>query len=151
MRAARLPLDDPVAAAVRSTPTVLSDRALRSRPVGSGGCGIVPIGPGEPKESAMSHRAGSLVAPTAVLAIAVLATAGRVHAAALTPQEEKLVAVNVIEGEVIDTVCLGSFLDGQVRAGAHAISVLIDHYERLVPGQKVFLTFEPEHGLCLSS
>jgi iron(III) transport system ATP-binding protein len=60
-------------------------------------------------------------------------------------------AVNVIEGEVIDTVYLGSFVDGQVRAGAHTISVQIDHYERLVPGQKVFLTFEPEHGLCLSS
>jgi ABC-type Fe3+/spermidine/putrescine transport system ATPase subunit len=53
--------------------------------------------------------------------------------------------VNVIEGEVIDTVYLGSFLDGQVRVGAHTISVQIDHYERLVPGQKVFLTFEPEH------
>ena len=60
-------------------------------------------------------------------------------------------AVNVVEGEVIDTVYLGSFLDGQVRVGAHELSVQIDHYERLAPGQKVFLTFEPEHGLCLTA
>ncbi|MGH2687980.1 MAG: ABC transporter ATP-binding protein, partial [Actinomycetota bacterium] len=60
-------------------------------------------------------------------------------------------AMNVIEGEVIDTVYLGSFLDGQVRVGAHELSVQIDHYEQLVPGQKVFLSFEPDHGLCLTS
>jgi iron(III) transport system ATP-binding protein len=60
-------------------------------------------------------------------------------------------AVNVVEGEVIDTVYLGSFLDGQVRVGTHELSVQIDHYERLAPGQKVFLTFEPEHGLCLTA
>ncbi|MGH7388939.1 MAG: ABC transporter ATP-binding protein [Candidatus Rokuibacteriota bacterium] len=59
-------------------------------------------------------------------------------------------AANVIEGEVIDTVYRGSFLDCQVRAGTHEISVQIDHYEQLAPGQQVFLTFEPDHGLCLT-
>ena len=59
-------------------------------------------------------------------------------------------APNLIEGEVIDTVYLGSFLNCQVRAGRHEISVQIDHYEQLFPGQRVFLTFEPEHALCLT-
>lgn len=58
--------------------------------------------------------------------------------------------VNVIEGEVIDTVYLGSFLDCQVRVGSHEIGVQIDHYEHLLPGQKVFLTFRPDYGLCLA-
>ena len=59
-------------------------------------------------------------------------------------------ASNVIDGEVIETVYLGSFLDCQVRVGAREVSVQIDHYERLVPGQRVFLTFNPEHALCLT-
>lgn len=58
--------------------------------------------------------------------------------------------VNVIVGEVTDTVYLGSFLDCQVQVGTQEVSVQIDHYEQLVPGQKVFLTFEPDHGLCLT-
>ncbi|MGH7312767.1 MAG: ABC transporter ATP-binding protein [Candidatus Rokuibacteriota bacterium] len=57
---------------------------------------------------------------------------------------------NVIEGQVIDTVYLGSFLDCQVRVGTYEVGVQIDHYEQLVPNQKVFLAFRPDHGLCLT-
>lgn len=57
---------------------------------------------------------------------------------------------NVIEGEVIDTIYLGSFLEGRVRVGTHEIGIQIDHYENLAPGQKVYLSFRPEHGLCLT-
>jgi iron(III) transport system ATP-binding protein len=58
--------------------------------------------------------------------------------------------VNLIEAEVIDTVYLGSFLDCRVRAGSHEVDVQIDHFVRLTPSQKVFLTFRPDHGLCLT-
>jgi ABC-type Fe3+/spermidine/putrescine transport system ATPase subunit len=58
--------------------------------------------------------------------------------------------VNMIEAEVIDTVYLGSFLDCRVRAGRHEVDVQIDHFVRLTPAQKVFLTFRPDHGLCLT-
>jgi iron(III) transport system ATP-binding protein len=57
---------------------------------------------------------------------------------------------NLLEGEVIDTVYLGNFLECRVQVGPHEVGIQIDHYERLSPGQKVFLTFEPDHGLCLT-
>jgi iron(III) transport system ATP-binding protein len=57
---------------------------------------------------------------------------------------------NVLEGEVIDTVYLGNFLDCCVKVGDREINVQMDHYEQLAPQQKVFLTFEPDHGLCLT-
>jgi iron(III) transport system ATP-binding protein len=57
---------------------------------------------------------------------------------------------NLFEGEVIDTVYLGNFLECRVRIGRHEVGVQIDHYELLVPRQKVFLSFQPEHGLCLT-
>ena len=57
---------------------------------------------------------------------------------------------NVFEGEVIDTVYLGNFLECHVAVGRHEIGIQIDHYEQLAPGQTVFLTFEPDHGLCLA-
>ncbi|MGB0571703.1 MAG: ABC transporter ATP-binding protein [Alphaproteobacteria bacterium] len=57
---------------------------------------------------------------------------------------------NVIEGQVIDTIYLGSFLEGRVRASGHEIGIQIDHYENLTPDQTVWLTFQPEHGLCLT-
>jgi len=58
--------------------------------------------------------------------------------------------VNLMEAEVIDTVYLGNFLDCRVRLGMHEVGIQIDHFERLAPGQKVFLTLRPEHGLCLT-
>ncbi len=57
---------------------------------------------------------------------------------------------NLIEGNVIDTIYLGSFLEGRVRVGPHEIGIQIDHFENLVPDQTVYLTFQPEHGLCLA-
>jgi iron(III) transport system ATP-binding protein len=57
---------------------------------------------------------------------------------------------NLFEGEVIDTVYLGNFLECRVRVGRYEIVVQIDHYEHLVPRQRVFLSFEPDHGLCLT-
>jgi iron(III) transport system ATP-binding protein len=59
--------------------------------------------------------------------------------------------INVIEGEVIDTIYLGNFLDCQVRVGPYEVGVQIDHFEHLVPNQTVYLTFRPEHGLCLNA
>jgi ABC-type Fe3+/spermidine/putrescine transport system ATPase subunit len=59
-------------------------------------------------------------------------------------------AVNVVEGEVLETVYLGTFLDCRVRLGGCEVSVQIDHDEQLTRGQRVFLTFRPDHGLCLT-
>jgi iron(III) transport system ATP-binding protein len=57
---------------------------------------------------------------------------------------------NVLEGEVIDTVYLGNFLECRVKVGSHEIGIQIDHYVQLDPQQKVFLSFRPDHGLCLT-
>jgi iron(III) transport system ATP-binding protein len=57
---------------------------------------------------------------------------------------------NLFEGEVIDTVYLGNFLECRVGVGHHEVGIQIDHYEQLTPGQKVFLAFRPDHGLCLT-
>lgn len=58
---------------------------------------------------------------------------------------------NLLEGTVIDTVYLGSFLECRIQVGSHEIGIQIDHFEQLTPGQKVFLTFQPDHGLALAS
>ena len=58
---------------------------------------------------------------------------------------------NLIEGNVIDTIYLGSFLEGRVRVGPHEIGIQIDHFENLVRDQTVYLSFQPEHGLCLAN
>jgi iron(III) transport system ATP-binding protein len=57
---------------------------------------------------------------------------------------------NVFEGDVIDTVYLGSFLECRVRVGRYEINVQVDHYEQLGSGRTVYLAFRPEHGLCLT-
>ncbi len=57
---------------------------------------------------------------------------------------------NLFEGEIIDTVYLGNFLECRVGVGRYEVGIQIDHYEQLVSGQKVFLTFDPDHGLCLT-
>jgi len=58
---------------------------------------------------------------------------------------------NLIEGQVIDTIYLGSFLEGRVQVGPHEIGIQIDHFENLTSGQTVYLSFQPEHGLCLAN
>ena len=57
---------------------------------------------------------------------------------------------NVLEGAVIDTAYLGNFLECSVKVGGNEIDVQLDHYEQLVPGQRVYLTFDPDHALCLT-
>jgi iron(III) transport system ATP-binding protein len=60
---------------------------------------------------------------------------------------------NVFEGNVIDTVYLGSFLECRVKVGRYEVNVQVDHYdhyEQLGSGQTVYLAFRPEHGLCLT-
>jgi iron(III) transport system ATP-binding protein len=59
-------------------------------------------------------------------------------------------APNRLSGEIIDTLYQGNFLDCQVRVGPHEIGVQMDHFEQLTPGQRVHLTFEPEHALLLT-
>jgi iron(III) transport system ATP-binding protein len=58
--------------------------------------------------------------------------------------------VNVFEGEVSETVYLGNVLECRVKVGRYDIGIQIDHYEQIAPRQKVFLSFQPEHGLCLT-
>jgi ABC-type Fe3+/spermidine/putrescine transport system ATPase subunit len=57
---------------------------------------------------------------------------------------------NLFEGKVIDTVYLGNFLECRVKVGRYEIVTQIDHYENLAPQQRVFLSFQPDHGLCLT-
>ena len=57
---------------------------------------------------------------------------------------------NLFEGEVTDTVYLGSLLECRVKVGRYEIGIQIDHYKQIAPKQKVFLSFRPEHGLCLT-
>jgi iron(III) transport system ATP-binding protein len=57
---------------------------------------------------------------------------------------------NLFEGEVIDTVYLGNFLDCRVRVGRYELGIQLDHYENISPGQTVFVSFRPDHGLCLA-
>jgi iron(III) transport system ATP-binding protein len=56
---------------------------------------------------------------------------------------------NVIQGVVIDTVYLGCFLQCRVRVGPRELNVQVDSHERVVPDERVFLAFRPDHGLCL--
>jgi iron(III) transport system ATP-binding protein len=58
---------------------------------------------------------------------------------------------NRLEGRVIDTVYLGNFLECRARVGCYEIGIQIGHYMQLEPGQKVFLTFDPDHALCLTA
>ena len=57
---------------------------------------------------------------------------------------------NIFEGSVIDTIYLGSFLECRIDVGGHEVGIQIDHFEQLEPGQKIFLSFLPDHGLCLT-
>lgn len=58
---------------------------------------------------------------------------------------------NVVEAKVIDTVYLGNFLECRVDVNGHEVNIQIDHFEQLSNGQKVFISFQPAHALCLES
>jgi ABC-type Fe3+/spermidine/putrescine transport system ATPase subunit len=64
--------------------------------------------------------------------------------------EEPADSGNLFEGEVTETVYLGSLLECRVKVGRYEVGIQIDHYEQIAPGQKVFLSFSPDHGLCLT-
>ncbi len=52
---------------------------------------------------------------------------------------------------MIDTVYLGNFLECRVRVGAATRSASRSTItSSLVPQQKVFVSFQPDHGLCLT-
>ena len=57
---------------------------------------------------------------------------------------------NLLDGEIIDTAYLGNYLECRVRVGRYEVCVQTDHHELFAPQQKVFLTFQPDHGLCLA-
>jgi iron(III) transport system ATP-binding protein len=57
---------------------------------------------------------------------------------------------NLFEGEVVDTMYLGSLLACRVKVGRHEISIQIDHHEQIAQQRKVWLSFTPDHGLCLT-
>ena len=61
-----------------------------------------------------------------------------------------LSGANLLDGEIIDTAYLGTYLECRVRVGRYEVCVQTDHHELFAPQQKVFLTFQPEHGLCLA-
>ena len=57
---------------------------------------------------------------------------------------------NLFKGQVVDTIYLGSLLECRVKVGRYEVGIQIDHYEQLTPHQEVFLSFSPDHGLCLT-
>ena len=57
---------------------------------------------------------------------------------------------NAFEGVVIDTVYLGNQLECRVKVGRHEIGIQTDHTEQIAPAQTVYLSFKPDHGLCLT-
>jgi iron(III) transport system ATP-binding protein len=57
---------------------------------------------------------------------------------------------NLFEGEVVDTIYLGNLLECRIKVGRYEVGIQLDHYEQIAPQQKVFLSFDPDHGLCLT-
>jgi ABC-type Fe3+/spermidine/putrescine transport system ATPase subunit len=58
---------------------------------------------------------------------------------------------NLIEAAVTETVYLGNLMQCKVRAGRHELSVQLDHDEALAPQQRVYLSFAPDHAVCLQA
>ncbi|MFY0611491.1 MAG: ABC transporter ATP-binding protein [Hyphomicrobiaceae bacterium] len=67
-----------------------------------------------------------------------------------TAQPEHAGDSNSFKAEVIDTVYLGNFLECRARVGDYEVNVQIDHFEQLAPGQPIYLSFVPDHALCLT-
>jgi iron(III) transport system ATP-binding protein len=57
---------------------------------------------------------------------------------------------NLFEGQVVDTMYLGSLLACRVKVGCYELSIQVGHHEPIVPQQTVLLSFSPDHGLCLT-
>ncbi|MGQ0752868.1 MAG: ABC transporter ATP-binding protein [Betaproteobacteria bacterium] len=58
--------------------------------------------------------------------------------------------INVIEGRMLDTVYLGSYLQCRVRIGQREIHVQIPSHEHVGTNDQVFLAFGSDHVLCLN-
>ena len=54
-----------------------------------------------------------------------------------------------LEGEVLQTIFLGNYLDCRVRSGDFEWKVLAHARERLRPGQRVYLRLDAEHSLAV--
>jgi hypothetical protein len=54
-----------------------------------------------------------------------------------------------LEGEVVQTIFLGSCLDCRVRWGAFEWKVLARPRERLRPGERVYLRLDPDRCLAV--
>ncbi len=65
-------------------------------------------------------------------------------------QKPAAVTGNIFEGEVTETVYLGSLLECRVKVGRYEVGIQLGHYEQIAAGQKVHLSFSPDHGLCLT-
>ncbi|MCC7485839.1 MAG: ABC transporter ATP-binding protein [Burkholderiales bacterium] len=59
--------------------------------------------------------------------------------------------VNAMAGEVVDTVYLGTHLECRVKLGCRELCVQAAHQRHFDTGQKVFVSFDPRHALCLAS
>jgi putative spermidine/putrescine transport system ATP-binding protein len=57
---------------------------------------------------------------------------------------------NLFKGEVVDTIYLGNMLECRIKVGRYEVGIQIDHYEQMTPRQEVYLSFSPDHGLCLT-
>lgn len=86
------------------------------------------------------------------------AAAGQAVVLSLRPEDIEIhrappqagVVGNLLAGEVVETVYLGSMMECRVKVGRFELGVQIGHDERLAPEQKVYLSFAPDHGLCLT-
>jgi iron(III) transport system ATP-binding protein len=105
----------------------------------------IPLGEGHAPLHVRA-RGGDLVSPGQRLILSVRPEDVSVH----LRKPDSASTGNLFEGEVIDTIYLGNFLECRVRVGRYEISVQTDHFEPLVPAQKVFLSFHPDCGLCLT-
>jgi len=59
-------------------------------------------------------------------------------------------SANLLVGDVAEIVYLGSFLECRVTVGVQQLCVQTGHAHRLVPGQRVFLSFDPAHAVCVT-
>ena len=105
----------------------------------------IPLGDQPPLR--LTVAGGDSISPGQMLVLSVRPEDVVVHAR----KPDGTNAGNLFEGEVIDTNYFGNFIECRVRIGCYEISSRIDHAEPIAPGQRVFVSFQPDHGLCLSA
>ena len=105
----------------------------------------IPLGDQPPLR--LTVAGGDSISPGQMLVLSVRPEDVVVHAR----KPDGTNAGNLFEGEVIDTNYFGNFIECRVRIGCYEISSRMDHDEPIVPRQRVFVSFQPDHGLCLSA